>query len=184
MRITGFQPLQQTDKVLYIVILTGHQVSASQVQPFQLREPAGEFLFDMYQRTLQLIRTGLAMAMAMESFNAFGQGIGKQIGRNSETGTRRTRIIQLHLHFRILRIHPDATGYRLSKSLHHRIKALKLRKRIEGNVAAIFQKGRKILCCIGRRISVCPTTEFLVCQPCLVLRAGSSILNVFTENRK
>ena len=43
------------DKVLHVIVLAGHQMSAAQVEPLQLREPAGELFLKMHQRTLQLV---------------------------------------------------------------------------------------------------------------------------------
>ena len=42
-------------------------MAAAQVQPFDLRKPAGEFFFQALQRPFQFIGRGLAMAMAMEA---------------------------------------------------------------------------------------------------------------------
>ena len=54
-----------------IIIFSGHQMPASQIQPFNLREPAGEFLFQMLQSTFQLERRRFAVAMTMETFDSF-----------------------------------------------------------------------------------------------------------------
>ena len=69
-------------------------MSATEVEPLQLREPAGELLLDMHQRTLQHVGTALAMAMAMEALDVGRQLFGQLVGRHAETGARGTGVVE------------------------------------------------------------------------------------------
>jgi len=94
--------------MVYVIIGTCHQVTSTQIQPFQLRKPATEFFLDMLERAFQLVGIRLTMTMTVETFNTFGQLLRKQVGRYTETCTRRTRVIELYFHLRIFGIDTDA----------------------------------------------------------------------------
>ncbi len=47
MRITLMKSLYYINKVFHIIILPGHQMTSTEIDPFQLRKPRREFLFDM-----------------------------------------------------------------------------------------------------------------------------------------
>ena len=55
MRIALMEILHETNQSLYVVVLTGDQMTTTKVNPLQLWEPLRELLFDMLQRTLKNI---------------------------------------------------------------------------------------------------------------------------------
>ena len=59
--------LQGADKQFHIVVLSGHEVSAAEVDPFELREPRRELIYNMYERARESLGSTLTMAMDVEA---------------------------------------------------------------------------------------------------------------------
>ena len=72
-RIVLVQSLEQADEVLGVVVGTCDEVAAAQVEPFHLAEPGAELRLDVLERMLKGKTTAFAMAVAVETLNAFGQ---------------------------------------------------------------------------------------------------------------
>ena len=170
--------------MICVIILTCHQVTSTQIQPFYLGKPARKLCFNMLQCMLQLIRTGFTMAMAMKSLNTGRQCIGQQIGSNSEAGTGSTRVIKFHFYFRVFGIDADTTGNLFLICFNLRIKMPELIKRIKCNMAAALHDNRKIGFGICRRISMCFAPKLLISQTRFINRTGSCISDILSENGK
>ena len=70
-RIAFVEAIQYVDQQLCVVVFTGHQMSASEVNPFQFREPFAKLLFDMSECALKGIGSAFTMAVAMETIYIF-----------------------------------------------------------------------------------------------------------------
>ena len=92
------EALHQTDEPFYVVVLTRHQMSAAEIDPFELGEPFGELLLDMGQRPLKHICPTLAMTMTMKTADILRQRLRQFVGRYPKTGAWSTRIIEQRAH--------------------------------------------------------------------------------------
>jgi len=167
-----------------IIILTSHQVSTTQIQPFNLWKPMGKFSFKMFQCTFQLIRRRFTVTMTMKAFNSLRQCIGQQIGCYPKTCTGCTWVIKLRFHFRIFRIHTDTTRNAASFCNHHRIETIELLHWIESDMTAATHYFREILFRISRRICMCLTAEFFQCQTGFIHWTCRRMIYIFTEYRE
>ena len=159
-------------------------MSAPQIQPFNLRKPTGKLAFQMFQCTFQLIRGGLAMTMAMKTFNSLRQCLRQQVCRYSKTGTWRTWIIKFSFHFRVFGIYTNTTWDTASFGNRHRIETFELGHRVECDMTTTTHDFRKILLRIGRRIRMCLAPELFQRQTSFIHRTGCWMTYVFTEYRK
>ena len=85
--------LHHLDQQFGVVFLVGHQMASAEVDPFQLREPCRELVFDMCQGVLELFGSALAMAMAMEALDVGRQLLRQLISGDTEARARCTRVI-------------------------------------------------------------------------------------------
>lgn len=60
-------------RLVAIVILVGHKVSAAHIEPFDPVEETTETLFDGIERQAQMFGAGLAQHVEMQSFHPGGQ---------------------------------------------------------------------------------------------------------------
>ncbi len=72
MRITCLESSKQLNKVLNIIILVRHQVTAPQVEPGDLTEEPAKLSLHHLERFLQIVRVILTEVMQMEPGNSFG----------------------------------------------------------------------------------------------------------------
>ena len=153
--------------MLHIVSFTGHQMSPAHIDPFQSGKQMSETFFDTPQRFFQIIRRRLAQRVEMQSLYPFGQRISQNGSRNTETTSRSTRIIKRRFHIGIFGIDAQTTGNLSTRGRHRRIMVIKLRQRIERDVAAIRKDFGKILIGIHRSIGMCRRSHFLVSETSL-----------------
>ena len=73
-------------------------MTTTKVDPLQLREPLGEFLFNMLQAPFEDVCPTLAMTMTMEAADVSGQLFGQLVGRDAKAGAWGTGIIQEGAH--------------------------------------------------------------------------------------
>ena len=181
-RITALETLQQSDEVVGIVVLAGHQVTTTQVEPLDLGEPATEFFLDVLQGAFQFIRAGFAMTVTMEAVDTGRQLQGQQVGRHPETGTGSTGIVKLDFHLGIFGIDANTAGNGVAMSRYHRIETFKLAERVEGDVAAAVHQLRELGLGIGRRIGMRLATELFEGQTGFVKRTGRCVTDVLAED--
>ena len=167
-----------------IIVFTGHQMSATEIQPLYLWKPTGKFGFEMLQCAFQLIRRRFTVTMAMEAFNSLRQCIGQQIGCYPKTCAGCTWIIKFCFHFRVFGIYTNTTRNTTSFCHHHRIKTLELLHRVESDMTAATHYFRKILFRISWRICMCLTSEFFQCQTGFIHRTCRRMVYIFTEYRE
>ena len=67
-----------------VVITARHQMTSTKIEPLDLREPPGELVFKMRQRSFQRIGIVLAMAMEMEALDAFGKFVREVVGQDTK----------------------------------------------------------------------------------------------------
>ena len=107
--IARTEAFQYINKVRNVVVAARHQVAAAEVHPLQAREPTGEFLLDVHQRTFKNIGTALAVAVAVEavylvpSLEAF-----QFVGRNAEASAGSTGVVEVSAHLGILGVDAKA----------------------------------------------------------------------------
>ena len=102
--IALMQSAEDTDEQFNVVVTPCHEVTATQVEPFQLWEPTREMLFDVYQRALQHVGTALAVAMTVESFDVRGQYFRQLVGSDTKASSWCTRIVEQRAHLTIFRV--------------------------------------------------------------------------------
>ena len=157
-------------------------MATAKVNPFQLREPRSEFLFDMGKRTLEHVCPTLAMAMAMETFNVARQRGGHLVGRNAEAGTWCARVIEFGLNFRILGVDTNAETQRWVGLPSRFTMTLVLAERIESEVARHTGDIGNFGIGICGRISVGWTSELFKGQTCLEERTSGGGADVLAED--
>ena len=143
----------------------------------------------MQQSVFECFGRTLAVTMTMESFNPGWQSVRKLRGHHAETGTGRTRIVQVHFYLRILRIDAQPARDTLLRMqtvvfLHARIETGILAHGIERDMTAAREYLVEITFRIRRRISMCLATELFRRQTGLVEGTGRGMADVFPENRE
>ena len=61
--------LKGVNKKLYIIVLAGHEMTATKVYPFEFREPRRELIYNMYERAREYICTTFTMTVDMETID-------------------------------------------------------------------------------------------------------------------
>ena len=136
-RIFGLERLQQPDQMFRVIVFSCHQMPASHIQPFDMRQETAETLFYFSQRLFQIIRTRFAKRMKMQALDTVGQLTIQKVANHSHPGARSARIIQIRFDIRIFRIDAQTARYPVSVRLHHRIETFELRKRIERHMTTV-----------------------------------------------
>ena len=168
--------LERTDKQLNVVVLTSHEVTAAKINPLQAREPRGELIYNMFERTREGISTTLAMAMDMETFYCCGESVWRRkvLGQNAKTGTWSTGIIELSFYLAVLWIYAQTKRNGNSSisipRFHHRQEAAKLREAVEGDMGRVGENDGEIVLRVCRAIGVCGRAEFLEGETRLIRR--------------
>ena len=75
-------------KKFYVVVLARHEVPASEVYPFQAREPGGELINNMYERAREGLGGTLTVAVDVEALDRGGEhfGQGEVAGEDTKAG--------------------------------------------------------------------------------------------------
>lgn len=109
-RMTPLKRLQHLHQMPTIIILASHKMPPTKIHPLQIWHPSTKLLLNMPEHTLKLIRIRLTQSMTMKTSHTLRQTLLHQfITKNTKPRTRSTRIIQLRLNLRILRIHTQTT---------------------------------------------------------------------------
>ena len=103
-RIALVELLQRGHQTVDVIVAAGHQMAATEVDPFQLRKPPSELILDMGQRTLKGIASTLAVAMDMEARDVGRQLLGQTRRQDSEARAWRTRIVEQGLNLTVFRV--------------------------------------------------------------------------------
>jgi hypothetical protein len=104
MGIAGVEAAERFDEELHVVVLTGHQMTAAEIDPLELREPAREFFFDMNERAREVLCRAFAMAMNMKAFECRRELGRKILSEDAETGAWGTGVVELCLYLTIFGI--------------------------------------------------------------------------------
>ena len=89
-----------------VIILTCHEMSATEVYPFQLREPLRELFLDVLKGTPEDVGTTLTMAVAMESGYVGRQGLRQLVGGDAEPGAGSARVVEQSPDLTVFRVNP------------------------------------------------------------------------------
>ena len=170
--------------MLHVVILTGHQMTTSHIQPLDVRQETAKTPLHLGQRPLQIIGSGLAQGMEVQPLDTLRQRVSQQVAGHPHPGTRGTRIIQVRLHVRVFRIDPQPTRHPVTIRSHHRIKTMELRERVERDMTTVSQDQREISLRISRGIGMRRTSHFLEGQLGLKFRTCCRKRNVLTYDRE
>jgi len=85
LRITLFQRSEHTYQVFDVIVTMGHQVTATQVEPLNLREEMSELLFYHRQRTFLVVGVVLAEVVQMQSRDAVRQRLPYPVGGDAQS---------------------------------------------------------------------------------------------------
>ena len=99
----GMEVAQGLDEEVGVVVRTGHEVTAAEVDPLQTGEPGGELIYNMYERAREGLGAALAVAVDMESFDGGGKvfGGGEVAGEDAEAGAGGAGVVELGLYLAV-----------------------------------------------------------------------------------
>ena len=161
-----------------IVVFTRHQVTTTEIEPLQLREPAGKLLFNMYECAFQHIGTTFAMTMAMEPFYVGRQLVRQLVGSNAKTGTWGAGVIEHRAHLGVLGINAQPDGTLPSPF----VEPLVLRERVKGEVAGTAHHLIELSIGIRRRIGMSLRAKLLKRKTGFRQRTGRSGMDILSED--
>ena len=149
-------------------------MSAAEVDPSDLLKPVPEALLDALQGVAQVVATAFAVAVAVQSFDAFWEGFGQVSGQHAEAASRCAGIVDFGFDGRSLGVdaqsatHPGTVvAMSLVPFLHAFGKACVLCQAVEADVAGATEDVAEGFVLIGGGIGVCARAEFLKGKACL-----------------
>ena len=137
---------------------------------------------DMHQCALKHIRPALAMAVAMESVDSLRQRCGQFVVGHAKPCSGSARVIQVGSHLTILRIHSQSETDIRSHLPCSICITLKLRERVEGDMAGATGDLVDLVIGVSRRESMRPGPELLESEAGLIERAGRRGLDILAED--
>ena len=178
------EALQQVDKQHHVVIDTCHQMSATEVNPFQLRKPLRKLRLDVLQGARKRVGAALTMAMTMKTFDVFRQLLGQLVGRDAKACAGRAGIIKRGAHLRIFGIDAQPKTDGRVDMLRPLVETCILRERIELQMARTTGYRVDFIIGISGRKRVGCTAKLLKGQTSLIQGTGGCSADILLENGK
>ena len=180
--IAGVETAEQGHQRIDVVVGTGHEVAAAEIDPLDLGKPFGKMVFYMYERAREDIGTALAMAMAMEALDVGGQLIGQLLGTDAEAGARRAGIVEERLDLGVARIDAQAEAQAGMGREHGAVVARVLGEGVEGDVGREARDLGGLVVGESGREGVDRRAKVLVAQAGLVERGGRRGVDILAED--
>ena len=100
--------VQRADEEFYVIIPARHEVTAAEINPFELRKPPRKLLFDAVKGASERVSAALTMAMTMEAVDVIREPHGQLVAGNAKAGSGRAGVIEQRLNLAVLGIHTQA----------------------------------------------------------------------------
>ena len=157
---------EQRDQMFCVVIGACHQVAASHVEPFHLRQPLAVLRLECLEHLRQVVARRLAEGMEMQALESFRKSVGQVLAHLSEAAPRHAWIVDVGLYYAASRVYPKPGRNLLLRmlavvGLHPWMEFPELGQGVEGDVAASLQKLAECVFGIDRAIGVHLVAEML-----------------------
>ena len=182
--ILGLEGYERTYEVLHVVVLSRHEMSAAKVEPFEAGQPSAEFFFDVGQRVFQCVGGTFAVAVAVETYNTFGQSFFLKLTlEHTEARSGSAGIVEFGFDLASFGIDAQSgfgalAGRQLLKT--GREMAV-LTEGVEGDVTGATHYVAERAVFVSGRIGVGLGAEFFKSEAGFVERGGCGVGNVFAE---
>ena len=184
MRMARTELPQQRNQRVAVVVGVGHQMAAAHVEPLDTIQILPEMPLHGLQRQTQVLGARLAQHMEVESLDPLGNPPVRRelLGRYAESRPGDTRVVEIRLDWRILRI--DAQPARKAVDQGALPETIELRKGVEGNMVAVTQDFVDVAFGVDRRIGMGRTAVFLEDEAGFGGRAGRGSVRMAGQDGK
>lgn len=109
-RVSVFEVLNCFDKSIDVVVLSGHEVSAAHVYPFEEWEVFSELRFESFEDFCEIGGGAFAEGVEVESFDAVGEGWGHIFGADTESGPGERGVVEVGFDYGAVRVDAEPCG--------------------------------------------------------------------------